>query len=73
MLNRVEGGKVLKMQNRKISCELATSRFRRKEKESWHRLDLQELRDEKFIYVANKILAGRFAMVKLEVPTILQN
>ncbi len=44
----------------------------KEEKDLWHRLDLQKLRDDKFIHVANQILQGRFAMINLNAPTILR-
>jgi hypothetical protein len=36
---------------------------RKRQKEIWHRLDLQNLRDDKFVYVANQILKGRFGVI----------
>jgi hypothetical protein len=43
------------------------------EKEIWHRLDLQNLRDDKFIYVANQILKGRFGVTNPKSYPVLIN
>jgi hypothetical protein len=43
------------------------------EKDQWHPYGLQALRAEKFAYVANKILCGRFDLLSLRCQTTLTN
>jgi hypothetical protein len=43
------------------------------EKDIWHRLDLQNLRDDKFVHVSNQILKGRFTILSLKSSPLMQN
>jgi hypothetical protein len=43
------------------------------EKDIWHRVDLQKIRDDKFVYVANQILKGRFKILELKSQNVLPN
>jgi hypothetical protein len=43
------------------------------EKDIWHQRDLQNLRADRFVHVANQILKGRFTIVSLKSSPILQN
>lgn len=45
----------------------------RKEKRIWHAYGLQGLRDERFAYVANQILSGRFRLLSLRPPVRMQD
>ena len=45
----------------------------RGEKDIWHRLDLQKLRDEKFVFVANQILRGKFTILELKSKSSLEH
>jgi hypothetical protein len=45
----------------------------RGEKDIWHRVDLQDLRDDRFVYVANQILRGRYTLLELKAMPIMKN
>lgn len=43
------------------------------EKDIWHQRDLQNLRADKFVYVANQILKGKYTMISLKSSPLLQS
>jgi|WetSurMetagenome_2_1015567.scaffolds.fasta_scaffold183348_1 hypothetical protein len=43
------------------------------EKDIWHRVDLQDLRDDRFVYVANQILRGRYTLLELKTMPLMKN
>jgi hypothetical protein len=45
----------------------------REEKDIWHRVDLQDLRYDRFVYVTNQILRGRFTLLELKTPSFAKN
>jgi len=57
-----------------MARKIANIKYAKKgEKDIWHRLDLQNLRDDKFVYVSNQILKGRFTVLNLKSSPLLQN
>jgi hypothetical protein len=46
---------------------------RQKEKRIWHAYGLQGLRDERFAYVANQILSGRFTLLGIRPQVRMQD
>lgn len=54
------------MKKRKVTVVI------RQEKRLWHAYGLQGLRDERFAYVANQILSGRFTLLALRPPVRVQ-